>query len=301
MKSGRRNRIKRFAGEPLVHFFIIGALIYGAYAYTGGQTVEDNNKRVVITAGEIAWLKDVWKKRWNRAPTQNELQGIVKQLLRERVLAREATAMGLDKDDIVIRRRLMQKLVYLSQNLLSGVTPSEEALAAYFAKNAKAYEKPAVLTLSHVFFDPDKRGAQALDEAKAKKLVLAKLKAAPEDARGYGDPFMLQSYYPKRTYAALAKLFGSGFVEKLPGLSERAWHGPVLSGYGVHLVYIHHRQDARLAKLKDVKDQVLRDWQDDRRKALSEKYLSGLLKRYAVLIESEVPALKALEQPGAKQ
>lgn len=301
MKPGFGNRIASLAGEPLVHFFVIGALIYTAYAYTGGQVMEDDSKRITVTAGEITWLEDTWKKRWRRAPTQKELQGVVRQFLRERVLAREATAMGLDKDDVVIRRRLAQKLEYLSQDLLGGGTPSDEALAAFFAENAKAYEAPAVLTLTHVFFDPDKRGEQALAEAKTQKPVLANLKVAPEEVRDYGDPFMLQSYYPERTYAELVKLFGGGFVKTLSGLSVGEWHGPVLSGYGVHLVYIHHRQEARPAKLEAVKDRVLRDWREKRRKALSEKYLSGLLERYDVSIESENPALKALERPGAKQ
>jgi hypothetical protein len=301
MKPGFRNRIVKFAGEPLVHFFIIGALIYAAYAYTGGQVIEDGQKRITVTAGEITWLEDTWKKRWNRAPTQKELQGVVRQFLRERVLSSEATAMGLDKDDIVIRRRLAQKLEYLSQDLLGAGTPSDEKLAAFFTENAKAYEEPAVLTLTHVFFDPDKRGAQALEEAKTQKVVLANQNVAPTDARSYGDQFLLQSYYPERTYGELSKLFGRGFVETLSDLSPGEWHGPVLSGYGVHLVYIHHRQDARPAKLADVKDRVLANWQDNRRKELSDKYLSSLLERYQVSIESENPALKALEQTGAKQ
>jgi peptidyl-prolyl cis-trans isomerase C len=224
----------------------------------------------------------------------------VKQFLREHVLSVEAKAMGLDKEDVVIRRRLMQKLEYLSQDLLGGGTPSDEQLAAFFAKNAKAYEVPAVVTLTHIFFDPDQRGGQALEEAKNQKVVLAKLKVAPTDARSYGDQFLLQSYYPERTYAELSKLFGSGFVETLPKLSPKQWHGPVLSGYGVHLVYIHHREEAHPAKQADVKDRVLAHWKDERRKELSEKYLIGLLERYQVSIESENPTLKTLEQTGAE-
>ena len=301
MKATVKNRLRKLAGEPLVHFFVIGVLIYAAYAYTGGQTIEDDAKRITITTGEIAALESVWKKRWNRAPTRQELQGVVRQLLRERVLSSEAIAMGLDKDDIVIRRRLSQKLEYLSQDLAGAGTPTDEELAAFLTQNAKAYETPALVTLTHIFFDPDKRGDQALEEAKSQKVFLANLKVAPTDARSYGDQFLLQSYYPERTYAELSKLFGSGFVETLTKLPAGEWHGPVLSGYGVHLVYIHRREEARPAKLEDVKDRVLADWQDNRRKELSEKYLAGLLERYQVRIESENPSLKALEQTGAKQ
>ena len=160
---------------------------------------------------------------------------------------------------------------------------------------------PAVLTLTHVFFDPDKRGDQALEEAKTQKVVLANQKVAPTDAGSYGDQFLLQSYYPERNYAELSKLFGSGFVETLSKLPEGEWHGPVLSGYGVHLVYIHHRKKARAAKLEDVKDRALAAWQDMKRKEVSENYLAGLLERYQIRIESEKPALQALEQTRAKQ
>jgi peptidyl-prolyl cis-trans isomerase C len=301
VKFSIQNWLRKFSGEPLVQFFAIGALIYAAYAYTGDRAVEENGERISITTGQIAALEDAWKKRWNRAPTPQELQGVVRQLLRERVLAREAMAMGLDRDDVVIRRRLAQKLEYLSQDLLGIGTPSNEELAMFLAENARAHETPASVTMTHIFFDPDERGEQALEEAKNQKVVLSDLKVAPTDARSYGDQFMLQSYYPERTYAELSKLFGSGFVDSLEELSVGEWHGPVLSGYGVHLVYVHHRENAASAKLKDVKDRVLADWQDMKRKELSEKYLSGLLERYRVSIESENPALKSLEQSGAKQ
>ena len=300
MISGFRNRVLKLAREPIVQFFVIGALIYTAYAYTDRQVVEDDQRKITITAGEISWLQDVWKKRWNRAPTDEESQGIVKQLLRERVLASEATAMGLDKEDVVIRRRLVQKLEYLSQDLQAGEVPSDEEAAAFLAENSEAYEAPAIVTMSHVFFDPDKRGGQALEEAKTQKIVLAGLNGAPVEARAFGDPFLMQSYYPERTYAELAKLFGSGFVETLTELPAGEWHGPVLSGYGVHLVYVHHRREARPAKLEDIKDRVIADLQEKNRKELSEKYLAGLLERYRVSVESEDPALKALEQSGAE-
>ena len=301
MKFSIQNWLRKFSGEPLVQFFAIGALIYAAYAYTGDRAVEENGERISITTGQIAALEDAWKKRWNRAPTPQELQGVVRQLLRERVLAREAMAMGLDRDDVVIRRRLAQKLEYLSQDLLGIGTPSNEELAMFLAENARAHETPASVTMTHIFFDPDERGEQALEEAKNQKVVLSDLKVAPTDARSYGDQFMLQSYYPERTYAELSKLFGSGFVDSLKELSVGEWHGPVLSGYGVHLVYVHHREDAAPAKLEDVKGRVLADWQDMKRKELSEKYLSGLLERYQVSIESKDPVLKGLEQSGPKQ
>ena len=293
--------LSRFVREPLLHFAVLGALIYAAYGTFGTRVEEETPKTISVAAGEITWLADFWEKRWNRPPTDEELQGLVRQLLRERILAMEATSMGLARDDVVVRRRLAQKLEYLSQDVLGGSTPSEEDLRAFLADNPKDYERPAVLTLTHIFFDPDKRDETTLEDAKAQKRELVDNNVQPESARDYGDKFLLQNYYPERTYPDLAKLFGTGFTEQLPALAVGQWHGPVLSGYGVHLVYIHHREEAQPARFEDVKERLLEDWRDAKRKELSEKYLARLIADYDISIESDNPALKQLEQavPGS--
>ncbi len=104
--------------EPLIHFLIIGAAIFGLYGLMGQQEAEEQERAITITAGEIGWLTDTWKKRWNRPPTPEERAGLVNQSLRETILYREAVAMGLDRDDTIIRRRLAQKLEFLAQDLI---------------------------------------------------------------------------------------------------------------------------------------------------------------------------------------
>jgi len=105
--------------EPLVHFLVIGAAIFVLFGLMGQRDVEDKERAITITSGEINWLTDAWKMRWNRPPTEKERKGLIDQYLREMILYREAVAMGLDKDDTVIRRRLAQKLEFLSQDLIS--------------------------------------------------------------------------------------------------------------------------------------------------------------------------------------
>jgi parvulin-like peptidyl-prolyl isomerase len=273
--------------EPLVHFLIIGAALFVLYGLWGQQDAEENERAITITAGEIGWLTDSWQKRWNRPPTEQEREGLIKQYLRETILYREAVAMGLDRDDTVIRRRMAQKLEFLSQDLISPQPPGQEELRSYFEANIDKYQQPDLITLTHVFFDPDKRGDETLIDAENIKEKLQALKQPPQDAGAFGDPFMLQSYYPERSEAELSKLFGSGFAGPVFELAPHQWHGPVLSGYGTHLVYVHDRREADPPLFTGVEEQVRQDWESDQREKLNEQFIASLMNRYDVTIEKE--------------
>ena len=271
--------------EPLAHFLVIGAAIFVLYGLMGQQDAEEQERAITISAGEIAWLTDSWEKRWNRPPTGEEREGLIKQYLREMILYREAVAMGLDRDDSVIRRRLAQKLEFLSQDLISPEPATKDDLQSYFEAHIDRYQAPDLITLTHVFLDPDKRGDQTLEDAEAVKAELAALEQQPQDARSFGDPFMLQSYYPERSEAELSKLFGSGFAGPVFELAPQKWHGPVLSGYGVHLVYVHDLQQMEPPTFAEVEEQLRQDWEDERREQLNEQFIASLMARYDVTIE----------------
>ena len=144
--------------------------------------------------------------------------------------------MGLDKDDTIIRRRLAQKLEFLAQDLVALTPPTEAELQAYFTAHRESYQEPVRFTFTQVFIDPDKRGDATLDEARAIKAKLVAQSDATGNAGALGDRFRLQSYYPENAQTDIQKLFGSGFAESVADLSPGQWHGPILSGYGVHLV-----------------------------------------------------------------
>lgn len=295
------NKIVRLIKEPLVHFLVIGAAIFVLYGFMGQQDVEEQERAITITAGEINWLTDSWKKRWNRPPTKEERDGLIKQYMREMILYHEAVAMGLDKDDTVIRRRLAQKLEFLTQDLISPQPPTEGELRTYFETHMNRYQPPDLITLTHVFFDPDKRGDQTLKDAETIKAKLIALKQPPQNARSFGDPFMLQSYYPERSEAELSKLFGSGFARPVFELATQEWHGPVLSGYGTHLVYVHDRRESEPPSVTEVQAQVREDWESDRREQLNEQFIASLMGRYDVTIEDEPVDKKPGEQKEQSQ
>jgi hypothetical protein len=274
--------------EPLVHFLLIGVAIYGLYGLFGQHDAKTPISTITITAGQIEWLETAWQKRWNRPPTPAERDGLIRQYVRETILYREALAMGLDKDDTIVRRRLAQKLEFLAQDLVALIPPTDEELQAYFAEHRQRYQDPVRLTFTQVFIDPDKRGDATLDDAKAIKATLMAQPDAIEDVARLGDAFMLQNYYPENSQADIQKQFGSGFAESVADMSPGQWYGPVLSGYGVHLVYVHRRSEPPAPVFAEVRDRVAQDWEDDKRQELNEQYYASLRARYDVVIEDEV-------------
>lgn len=294
-----RNGFVAAVRAPLVHFLVIGAAIYALYGLFGKEPAGEPDNTLRITVPEIAWLEESWQKRWNRAPTPAERQGLIQEYIRETVLYREALAMGLDKDDTIIRRRLAQKLEFLTQDLADLITPSDDDLKTYFAAHVDRYQAPDLFTFTHVFIDPDKRGDQTHRDAAE---ILAKLEALGEPAQGsddFGDPFMLQRYYPERSRLEVSKLFGSEFAQSVSELSPGQWQGPLLSGYGVHLVYVHQRTEAEAPNFSDVRDRVAEDWGDDKRREINEQYYASLRERYNVVVEdgAEEQEVAALKEP----
>jgi hypothetical protein len=278
--------MKKLLHEPLVHFLFVGAAIYLLYGVFAEPVSEDTDKTIVVSAGEIEWMKTSWQKRWNRPPTAKEFDGLIQQYVRETVLYREALTMGLNKHDGVIRRRLAQKLEFLARDLVALTPPTEEELQAYFIEYQDRYQAPKLYTFTQVFIDPDKRGDTTLDDAEAIKATLSAKGDAIEDAGALGDDFMLQTYYPEKDPLEIQKLFGSGFTESLVDLSPGQWHGPVLSGYGVHLVYVSNITEPPPPVFADMRERVTQDWKTEKGEALNEKFYTNLRDQYTIVVET---------------
>lgn len=274
--------------EPLVHFMFIGAVIYLLYAVFAEPVAEEGSKTIVVSAGEIEWMNASWRKRWNRLPTNEELDGLIKQYIKETVLYREALVMGLSKHDQVIRRRLGQRLEFLAKDLVALTPPTEEELQAYFKEHQEYYTEPTHYTFTQVFIDPDKRGDATLDDVEKIKAALIAKGENIDDVSELGDSLMLQNYYPEKDQAEIQKQFGSGFAESLVELSPELWHGPVLSGYGVHLVYVHSVIEPPAVTIEDVRQRVTLDWETEKGIELNEQFYGSLREQYTIVIEAPV-------------
>jgi len=270
--------------EPLFLFLVTGTLLYFTYTSLNNYLNRDENI-VTVTRGEISLLEQTWQSRWNRPPTPEEKQGLIDGYIKEMVLYKTAVEMGLDKDDPVTRRIMVQKLKFLGADLIRPPQPSEQELITFFEKNEEQYIPPEMITMTHIFFNPDKREDETLIDADKALQALASKAEFDVDLSAYGDAFMLQSYYPNRSELEIRKLFGTGFTESVFQLEAGRWHGPVLSGYGTHLVYIHDHQKNEPPAFDKVREKVKEDWMADMQKKLNDRYIDGLMARYEIVIE----------------
>jgi parvulin-like peptidyl-prolyl isomerase len=228
----------------------------------------------------------MFNKRMGREPTLEELRGEVNQLIRERILSREASLLGLDEDDVVVRRRLAQKMEFLFQDVSNMREPSDDQLRAYLRENRSAYEIPGQVSFSHVYFNTDERGDEEAAEA-ARRLAkqLNASEGVAQDTSSLGDRLLLPADYSNRSLPEIRGEFGPRFAEAVWRQEPGSWQGPVPSGYGLHAVYVRERTDAKLPEFSDLKERLAADWLTARQRELSRKAYERLRERYRVLVE----------------
>ena len=286
MNKKSQNIFSRLKNEPLLKFLLISIGIYMAYGFYGKADADilARDNTITITAGEIDMMAFGWQQRYNRKPTDEELQKLIDKRVRETVLYEEAKKMGLDKDDVVITRRVVLQYRNLVEGLLIPPDPNAEELNAYYQENTKAYIPDELISFTQLFFDPDKRDESTLDDAEKALLELQSMETLPNDLSKYGDNFMLANEYTNITSLELRKYFGSGFAESVLQLEPNVWVGPVLSGYGTHLVYVSNKQVPDAPLLEEVKDQVLADYLDEKKAEIVKLYFEDVVARYEVVI-----------------
>jgi hypothetical protein len=272
--------MKKWYKEPLLHFLIIGALIFVVFSIVNKEEIDLSGNKIVVSTAEIERLSATWSKKWNRPPTGTELKGLVDSYIKEEVYYREALALGLDQNDTILRRRLMQKMEFLSNDLAELNQPDESALNKYFLDNQEKYELPARVSFTHIYFSLDKRGAKVVEDAES---VLSGLNAsrAPE----LGDSFMMQYDFVQETPFEVERLFGKGFTEQLFTLATNTWQGPIESGYGLHLVRISEKIDSRMPELASVIDKVRTDFMFEQRQMVNKEIYERFKERYEIVVE----------------
>jgi len=289
-----RNKLTRLLSEPLLQFLVIGACIYGAYALFGVAEEDFRDTTIRVDSNRINAMIGQWEKRWNRLPTRKEIDSLIQAYIREDVLYRQAVAMGLNEDDPITRRRMAQKLAFLTSDIAQMQKPQVGELEQYFEENAASYRDLDTISFTHVFIDPDKHGDATLDDAAE---LLAQLQAAGLPDAGTiqaGDRLRLQNNFASATGLDIRRQLGSGFAEVVIELEPGQWHGPVLSGYGIHLVYVYDFVEAPPAVFEDVQARVLDDWHAQKREQFNADFVEGLKSRYQIVID-ELPADRLLD------
>lgn len=291
-----RRPFGRLWREPLVQFLAIGALLFILSSWLGGSS---GSTRIVITPGQIDAMSAAFERTWQRPPGARELKGLVDDYVREEIATREAMAMGLDRDDPAIRRRLRLKFEFITAEASDSAPPSDGELQAWLQAHAEAFRVDADISFRQVYINADRRGPRADEDART---ILARLAAAGPSAPldGVGDTFMLPSEMDRATRTDIARQYGSGFAEALAQVEPGRWAGPLRSGLGMHLVLVTQRFDGRLPSLAEVRAQVEREFLADRRRREIDALYTRLFSRYTVVMEPQ-PAASSAASPAPPQ
>ena len=275
--------LRKLIREPLFHFVLLGAVIFLLAGRVRSGSVGSGDK-IVVTQSQIESMVVGFSRTWMRPPSQEELQGLVNDYVREEVLYREAMAMGLDQDDVIVRRRMRQKFEFLAEDQAARTgPPTDQELESYLRQHADKYSEEPNFSFDHIFFSREMRGASADAEANA---MLARLSGKGTiDIAKLGDTFLLPSRFEKTSAGEIARLFGEKFAEDLTKAPLGTWAGPIESSYGIHLVRVNARIPEGAPPLAKVRESVLRDLLNDRHKQELDTQYEKLRARYTVVVE----------------
>ncbi|MBQ0822843.1 peptidyl-prolyl cis-trans isomerase [Microvirga sp. HBU67558] len=272
----------RLLKEPLLHFLAIGGLLFAVHATFGsGREAAPTAPAVRITVAEADWLREMWARQWRRPPTNEELTRLVKDLVTEEVLAREAKALGLDVGDTVIRRRLAQKMAFLLDDTIRVAEPPEAELRALYERRPDLVLTPPRVSFTQVFF----RREQGDGRARATLAALSNSSAAPEEQ---GDSLLLGDAFTDQDEHALTNLFGPSFARTILDLPVGHWSGPVESSYGLHLVKVTAVSPREARPFAEIRERLAEEWRRERQEAAQTQLLQGLIRKHQVAVDLAV-------------
>lgn len=276
----------RLLREPLVQFLVAGIVLFSVYGVLHPERFrQDDTRRIVVTADDIKRIEMAWIAQWQRPPQPSEMSKLIESELREEILYREALLIGLDKGDIIVKRRLAQKMEFLAEDVAALRDPASAELRDWYAANKSQFALPPRATFRHIYFSFDRRQARAEEDARRALIQVRTVSAADS---GPGDAFPYQSHYADRTPEQLAAIFGKQFAEALYKIDPGSWQGPVESGYGWHLVLIDSIVPGRVPAFEEIEPDVKMAWRAGLRAEIKRKTFEAMRARYVV----ELPALQ---------
>jgi hypothetical protein len=256
-----RFSFKRWLREPLLHFLLLGAMLFVIYGLINERAgAMQPTQEIALTPSDVRQLDSLFQAQWRRPPTPEEFGIMVENRIQEEVLYREAMALDLARDDTVVKRRMAQKMQFLAEDMAAAREPTMAQLKAWFDQHRDEFALPGRVSFRLLYFSPDLRGQRAqADAAKA----LARLSAESGNSRlaaSLADPFMLQDAYSDRTPEQLAREFGSPFASAIFKLKPGSWQGPVESGFGWHLVWVDSVIPGRTPAFEEAEADVKTAW-----------------------------------------
>lgn len=279
---------KKFINEPLLHFLLIGATLFLLYTIVNPEN--SNGKRIVVDDGRINHLSVMFEKTWNRRPSEQELKKIIDDYVLEEIYYRQALEMGIDKNDVMIRRRLRQKMEFFTAAATSMVKPEDAELEAYLQRNADKYKIDSRYSFEHIYISTDR----------SKTELTAKLKQVQKALHNgqllSGDISLLPKQVEKASASNVESMFGQNFTQKLDTLVLNEWSKPLKSGLGVHFVKLTERSPGTWPALQEVREQVIRDWMYQRTQKIRSDIERQMLDEYDVVVNWTTVARSSLAE-----
>jgi hypothetical protein len=282
--------LKEFIRQPLLHFLLIGGLLFAIY-YAVRPAMEGKDT-IVIDDDQVSRIVELFEKEWNRPPTEAEMKGLLERHIQQEVYYRKALLMNLDHNDEIIRRRLDQKLRFITNDMANLKQPTEQELSDYVKHHADKYRRPATYSFSHIYFSPDKRQHPDLDALNA----LPGLPVSDADPSGWlkrGDAFPFAFHVDSLSVKDVASQMGEEFAHGLTGLPLHKWSGPLTSGYGVHLIYVDKVWTSADPDMAQIREEVLRDYQYDLQQQYNDQLYKDFRKDFTIKMNISDPKKSA--------
>jgi len=270
-------RMRRLLGEPMLHFLVMGIALFAAYQWMA--PVDAGGGRIVISQGVVEDLVTQHVAAKGREPSSTELNHLIESYIRDEVLYREGVKLGLDRDDIVVKRRVRQKVELIAEEDASTRTPTDADLSAYVAANPARFVQPAILTFEQVFLGPSTSGPAVV--------VISQALRNGTDPEALGKPTLLPLRMTRTPADLVARDFGDAFAAALEKAPVGEWAGPIDSSFGAHYVRVVDRTPAAAPQLAAVRDQVVREWENERRQRARTDAYAKMRGEYEVSIEAK--------------
>jgi len=273
-------RIRTLLGEPILHFLVIGIALFGAYRWMSPR--DSGGHRIVITQGVVDDLVTQHVAARGREPSSTELNHLIESYVHDEVLYREGVKLGLERDDIVVKRRVRQKIEMIAEEDASTRAPSDVDLFAYLTANPARFVQPAILTFEQVFIGESRSGPAVVQAVAITREGLR----SGTDPEKLGKPTLLPRRMTRTPADLVARDFGASFAHALENMPVGEWVGPIDSSFGAHYVRVADRTPAAAPQLAAVRDQVVREWENERRQRARNDAYTKMRGEYQVSIET---------------
>jgi len=271
--------VKRLLRDPLFHFAVIGIALFAVFRGSGGWDGQPGAS-VRVSAADVGLLEARWEQQWGRSPSAQEAEALIESHVREEILYREALSLGLDRNDTIIRRRLAQKMEFLASEASEARAPGDDELVAFLAQHPERFRVPGRVTFEQIYFGGEAHGD------KLGEVADAALQAVRAGESVEGDRFLLARHQQGLSDDRVGQVFGDGFGKAVMALAPGDWQGPIVSSYGLHLVFVEENHAARAPSLNEVRDFAVREWEDAQREKQAEAFYRELRARYRVQVDA---------------